>query len=226
MGSCVSVHKSSQESAMKIGLSFGSKTDNLIIPPSLVKEKPDAANGSEDESFFDSRAYLDLDCDDDFFSVNGDFTPSGGNTPLHHNSFSMEAPRNYKATEDGSPGSAWETYPGKKKKLVELFRDNINEDQDVVHELNASINQDTANRKLEVKPKIQEILPPKSADGTPQVSRTNSWCSSKRTANGDNLMFKEKPLSSTQSCLPSLVSCNSFSERKKKMSPAIVNYKP
>ncbi|KAG4170244.1 hypothetical protein ERO13_A12G136400v2 [Gossypium hirsutum] len=90
MGSCVSVHKSSQEpaSAMKVGLSFGSKTDNnLIIPPSLVNEKPVANGdfafisqspntfkdfGSKEETFFDSRAYLDSDCEDDFFSVNRD----------------------------------------------------------------------------------------------------------------------------------------------------------
>ncbi|KAE8710052.1 hypothetical protein F3Y22_tig00110328pilonHSYRG01172 [Hibiscus syriacus] len=52
MGSCVSVHKSSQDSAMKVGHSFGSKTDNLIIPPSRVKEKPDAANDYLDP-FFD-----------------------------------------------------------------------------------------------------------------------------------------------------------------------------
>ncbi|XP_038994339.1 uncharacterized protein At3g27210-like [Hibiscus syriacus] len=161
----------------------------------------------------------------DFFGVNGDFTPSRGNTLVHHNSFSVEAPRNYKTTEDGSLGSVSETSPGKeKKKLVELFHDSINEDQDV-NVLNTSINQDTGNRKPEVKPTIQDILPPKSADGTPHVSRANSRCSSQRTE--DNLMFKEKPLSFTQNCLPSLVSCGSFSERKGKMSPAIdANYKP
>lgn len=27
--------------------------------------------GSKDETFFDSRAYLDSDCEDDFVSVNG-----------------------------------------------------------------------------------------------------------------------------------------------------------
>ncbi|KAK7300190.1 hypothetical protein RJT34_11027 [Clitoria ternatea] len=32
--------------------------------------------GSKDETFFDSRAWLDSDCEDDFFRVNGDFTPS------------------------------------------------------------------------------------------------------------------------------------------------------
>ncbi|XWS30494.1 hypothetical protein CRYUN_Cryun24cG0122400 [Craigia yunnanensis] len=241
MGSCVSVHKSSQESAMKLGLSFGSKTDKLIIPPSPVKEKP-AANddftlksqspftfkdlGSKDETFFDSRAYLDSDCEDDFFSVNGDFTPSRGNTPVHH-SFFVVTPRVNNSTVEKSPGSVSETSPtGKKKKLVELFRESIREDQDV-NELNASSNQDIAYGKIEVKPTIQDLLPSKSADGTSHVSGANSLCNSERTANGDNPMFKEKPFRSVQCCLPSLVSCSSFSERKKKMSPAIaVNNKP
>ncbi|KAG4193538.1 hypothetical protein ERO13_A07G227200v2 [Gossypium hirsutum] len=226
MGSCASVHKSSQESAMKVGLSLGSKTDNIIIPPSPVKEKSDAVNGSKDETFFDSRAYLDSDCDDDFLSVSGDFTPSRGNTPVHHNSISIGVPKIHKAIDEGSPGSCSEASPGKKKKLVELFRDSVKEDQDV-NELNTSINQHTANGKLECKPTIQDILPPKSANGTPYVTQANSQCSSERTANGDNLMFKEKSVRSAQRCLPSLVLCSSSSERRKKMSPATdVKYKP
>ncbi|XVF60049.1 hypothetical protein PTKIN_Ptkin08bG0011600 [Pterospermum kingtungense] len=223
MGSCVSVHKSSQESAMKLGISFESKTDQLIIPPSPVKDKP-AVNGdftlksqspstfkdlgSKDETFFDSRAYLDSDCEDDFFSVNGDFTPSRGNTPVHH-SFSVMTPRVNNAAAPFTETSP----PGKKKMLLELFRESIRE-QDV-NELNT--------------PSVQDLLHSKSADdGTPYVSGANSLCSSDRAANGDNNpMFKEKPYKSVHCCLPSLVSCRSFSVRKKKMSPAIaVNGKP
>ncbi|GMJ04340.1 hypothetical protein HRI_004103200 [Hibiscus trionum] len=216
MGSCVSVHKAPQESAMKLGLSFHSKTDSLIIPPSPVKEKSSANAhfaltsqspysfkdfGSKEETFFDSRAYLESDCEDDFFSVNGDFTPSRGNTPVHH-SFSMGTPQVNKATVDGSPLSVSETSPmGKKKKLLELFRESVRETGDV-NELNTSSNQDVSN-------------------GTPYVSGVNSLCSSERIANGDSPMFKEKPLKSMQRCLPSFVSCSSFNERKKKMSPAI-----
>ncbi|KAK9039607.1 hypothetical protein V6N11_014803 [Hibiscus sabdariffa] len=218
MGSCVSVHKSPQDSAMKLGLSFESKTDSLIIPPSPVKEKKPAANGhfalksqspysfkpkdfgSKEETFFDSRAYLDSDCEDDFFSVNGDFTPSRGNTPVHH-SFSTGTPRVNKATVDGSPLSISETSPTGNKKLLDLFRESVRENGDV-KELNNSSNQDISN-------------------GTPYVSGANSLCSSERTANGDNPMFKEKPFKSMQCCLPSFVSCSNFNERKKKMSPAI-----
>ncbi|PPS03094.1 hypothetical protein GOBAR_AA17565 [Gossypium barbadense] len=131
-----------------------------------------------------------------------------------------------KSVDDGSPGSVSETSPsGKKKKLVELFQESIRDDHDTT-EPNTSSNQDTATEKI-VKPTIQDILPPKSVDGTPYVSGANSCCSSERTVNGDNPIFKEKPLRSVQCCLPSLVSCSSFSERKKKMSPAIAaNDKP
>ncbi|KAE8672455.1 ribulose-phosphate 3-epimerase [Hibiscus syriacus] len=212
MGSCVSLQKSPKESAMMLGLSFESKTDNIVIPPSPVKEKP-AANGhfalksqspysfkdfgSKEETFFDSRAYLDSDCEDDFFSVNGDFTPSRGNTPVHH-SFSVGTPRVNKATVDGSPLSVSETSPaGKKKKLLELFRESVRENGDA-NELNTPSNQ-----------------------GTPYASSATSLCSSERTANGDNPMFKEQPFKSMQCCLPSFVSRSSFNERKKKMSPAI-----
>ncbi|XWS44022.1 hypothetical protein CRYUN_Cryun15aG0009600 [Craigia yunnanensis] len=224
MGSCVSVQKSSQKSAMKLGLSFEAKTDKLVMPPSPVKDKP-AANGdftlksqspstfkdlgSKDETFFDSRAWLDSDCEDDFFSVNGDFTPSRGNTPVHH-SFSVGTSRVNKVTEEGSPGSVSESSPtGKKKKLIELFRESIGEDQ-YVNELNTSTNQDITYGKMAVKPTIQDIIPPKSTDDTPYVTGANSLCSSERTANGDNPMFKEKPFRSVQCCLPSLVSCSSL----------------
>lgn len=77
-----------------------------------------------------------------------------------------------------------------------------------------------ANGKNEVK-QTRLDLPPRSVQGTPYVSGTNSVCSSERTTNEDALTVKEKPLRSVQCCLPSLVSCGSSTERKKKMIPAI-----
>ncbi|KAG2261387.1 hypothetical protein Bca52824_068466 [Brassica carinata] len=47
--------------------------------------------GSKDEAFFDTQQWLQSDSDDDFHSVNGDFTPSRGNTPK--SSFSDRLPR-------------------------------------------------------------------------------------------------------------------------------------
>ncbi|KAE8695614.1 putative ribulose-5-phosphate-3-epimerase [Hibiscus syriacus] len=130
-------------------------------------------------------------------------------------SFSMETSRVNGITENGYPGSVSESPPtGKKKKLIELFRESFRDDHDI-SELNTSSNQGIANEKTVKPTTIQDILPQKSADGTPYVSAANSQCSSERTSNGDNPILKEKPIRSVQRCLPSLVSCGSFSERKK-----------
>ncbi|KDP46300.1 hypothetical protein JCGZ_10140 [Jatropha curcas] len=229
MGSCVSVHKGTSESAVKLGLSFGSKKDNHVIPESPIKDKQVNGDypqiktfedyGSKDEVFFDSQPWLDSDCDDDFLSVNGEFTPSRGSTPVHH-SFAMGTPKINKTNlEDRSPASKPEPSPTVKKKLSELFRESRREEPDT-DDQQTSDNQNINNGKIEVKQTILDVLP-KSASGTPYVSGPNSVCSSERTANGEPLFQKEKSIKSAQCCLPSLLSCHSFSERKKKMSPAI-----
>ncbi|GAV64290.1 hypothetical protein CFOL_v3_07808 [Cephalotus follicularis] len=238
MGSCASVLKNSQESAMKLRLSFGSKTDKL--PPSPFKDnKPTngpicdippishsatsfRGYGSKEESFFDSKPYLESDCEDDFFSVNGDFTPSRGSTPVHHN-FSMGTPPrvNKGSSEDKTPSFVPEPSPtSKKKKLAELFLESMREDQDA-DEQKTSSTRSISNGQMEVKSTVLDILP-KSRNGTPYVSGTNSVYSSERTANGETILDKNTPPMSMQCCLPSLSSCNSFSDRKKKMSPAAV----
>lgn len=243
MGSCVSV-PGNPDSVTNLKVSFGSEDGNLVIPPSPTKENHTNGNaavnnnsnvvavksqwsasrpatsfgGSKEEIFFDSHAWLESDSEDDFRSVNGDFTPSRGNTPVHHH-FSKETPRVSKVRfEDTIPGSTDEPSPtNKKKKLVELFRESIRQGQDFDVLNNSGNHQDIANGKMEVKPFVLD-LPPKSAHGTP--CGTNSVCSSERTANGD-LFMEEKPIRPMQCCLPSLISCRSFSERKKKMGPAI-----
>ncbi|KAJ9135474.1 hypothetical protein P3X46_032655 [Hevea brasiliensis] len=229
MGSCVSVHKGTPESAMKLGVSFGSRTDNLGIPESPIKDKHVNGDtpiktfedyGSKDETFFDSQPWLESDCEDDFFSVNGEFTPSRGSTPVHH-SFSTGTPKiNKTPLEDGHPDSILEPSPtGNKKRLYELFQESLREEPEA-DDRQTSGKQNTANGKMEVKPTILDVLP-KSASGTPYFSGTNSVCSSERTTNGDALIEREKSIKSMQCCLPSLISCSSFSERKKKMSPAL-----
>ncbi|KAG6390094.1 hypothetical protein SASPL_151574 [Salvia splendens] len=95
MGACVS-----------LCLSVDSKNENLVIS-SPVKQSSFAVNGrdhsaavlavtaslslpgsrgggSKDDAFFDSQPWLESDCEDEFLSVNGDFTPSRGSTPVHH----------------------------------------------------------------------------------------------------------------------------------------------
>ncbi|KAF3435217.1 hypothetical protein FNV43_RR22304 [Rhamnella rubrinervis] len=239
MGSCSSVHRDS-ESAMKLKLSFGSKTDKVVIPASPVKEKPanrdrptnevalksqwspsrsvSAASfgdyGSKQEDFFDSQPWLESDCED-FYSVNGDFTPSRGNTPVHPGSAVNET-----LVQDRFSGSDPGPSPStKKKRLVDLFRESFGNDREFDNRM--TVSEVLANGKNEGK-QTRLDLPTRPVQGPPYASGTNSVCSSERTTNEDALTEREKPLRSVQCCLSSLVSCGNSIERKKKMSPAIV----
>ncbi|XP_027350608.1 uncharacterized protein At3g27210 [Abrus precatorius] len=240
MGLCSSVQRNQETSMKHLGLSFESKTDNLVIPPSPIKDKPKngnflvhqsplmsqwspsrstttstvtdyAHNGSKEEAFFDSKAWLDSDCEDDFYSVNGEFTPSRGTTPVHH---SFGTPSEHM----NNAGSVPEPSPTqKKKKLLELFRESVREDQ------NDDVGNICGYEKREEKPTTHDVVP-KSARSTPYISGVNSACSSTERSMNDNYddaSIREKSVKSVQCCLPSLASCRSFSERKRKTSPAI-----
>ncbi|XP_042464823.1 uncharacterized protein At3g27210-like [Zingiber officinale] len=79
---------------MRRCLGFGSRAKRFFLS-SPAKERPltwdnpvgrfdlDVPDFDDEELFFDSRVWLDSDCEDDFFSVNGDSTPSRGNIPDH-----------------------------------------------------------------------------------------------------------------------------------------------
>ncbi|CAN6709028.1 unnamed protein product [Malus baccata var. baccata] len=233
MGSCVSVHRDA-DSVLKLRHSFGSKTDNkLVIPPFPVKVDKLSSNGdrpiadlplksqwspshatanattfrdcgSREDSYFDTRPWLDSDCEDDFYSVNGDFTPSRGNTPVHQNLPAGSSLIDKTPFENRIPVSIPGPTPTpteKKKKLLELFQESFKDDEDADNE---------------VKPPTAASLPPKFVNGTDSV------CSSARTIIGDVLTEIEtkKPFRTSLCCLPSLVSCRSLSQRKK-MSPTI-----
>nr|AFK43396.1 unknown [Lotus japonicus] len=173
--------------------------------------QPPSSMVAKRKCFFESKVWLDSDCDDDFYSVNGEFTPSRGSTPVHH-TFGNKTP-----SVQITPGTSAEPSPTeKKKKLLELFRESVREDpnDDVAGKT-------SSDEKKEAKPIINDILP-KSAHSTPYISVGNSACSSERTLNGDDhASIREKSVKSAQWCLPSLTSCRSFSERRRKTSPAI-----
>jgi len=135
-------------------------------------------------------------------SFYADFTPSRGTTPVHHTFGTPSRSR--------IPGSISiaEPSPDKKKKLLELFRESVRDDQ-----------VDGPGYK-EVKPTIQHVMP-KSAHSTPFISGANSTCSSERTLSDDRASIRQKPVKSLQWCIPSLSSCRSFRERSRKTSPAI-----
>ncbi|KAK2992874.1 hypothetical protein RJ640_028116 [Escallonia rubra] len=226
MGSCVSAHRD-PESAMRLRITFGSKSDKLVIPPSPVKDKPlingdQPVNdvvlkshwspsrpvtsfrdfGSKEEAFFDSQAWLESDCEDDFMSVKGDFTPSRGSTPVHH-SFSAGPPRPNRAVfEDQIPSKPELSPTDKKKRLSDLFKESLPSNQDG-DEQSTLGNEDGTGEKT----------------GTPYIFGANSVSTSERTPNGDIKPGRVRSLRAAQCCLPRLVSSRSFSERKK-MSPA------
>ncbi|GFQ03354.1 uncharacterized protein at3g27210 [Phtheirospermum japonicum] len=151
--------------------------------------------GSKDESFFDSQPWLESDCEDDFVSVNGDFTPSRGNTPVHH-SFSSSKPRASNAhPAEGPVVSKPEPSPDKKKRLSELFKESLRDN-------NYADNQNEAHAKV-----------------VPEATGANSRTSSEATPSVE-LGDEDRSLKSGQCCLPRLILSRSFSERKKKMSPA------
>ncbi|XP_045797190.1 uncharacterized protein At3g27210 [Trifolium pratense] len=218
MGSCNSVHRNS----------ICSKTvDKLVILPSPIKDKPkndnfmihDVAvksqlspsqstntfNVSKEEAFFDSKGWLDSDCEDDFYSVNGEFTPSRGNTPVHH-TFATPA-----INKTPSGHVVPEPSP-RKKNLLELFKESVRENQ------NGEVGKTYSDQEKQVKPiTIHDLT--KSAQSTPYISGGNSACSSiERTMKDENESVKLKPV---QCCLPSLASYRSFSERRRNTSRAI-----
>ncbi|CAL0323013.1 unnamed protein product [Lupinus luteus] len=200
------------------------KTDISLSP---IKDKPingnsqsattfnDYANnnGSKDEAFFDSKVWLDSDCDDDFYSVNGEFTPSRGTTPVHHTFVIPLVNKN--PYENAVPCSVPELPPTEKKKsLLDLFRESLRENR------GDDMENTKDNEKIEVKQFIDDILP-KSARCTRYISRANSARSSERAIDDDHVSIRRKSVKSAQRCFPSMALCRSISERRKKTSPAI-----
>ncbi|XP_058093261.1 uncharacterized protein At3g27210-like [Magnolia sinica] len=252
MGSCVSVHKTS-DSAMKFRYSIGTNAKKVIIP-SPADEKPTNGEnpvagfgspckkpglssgfdslsplssrrdfGSKEETFFDTRAWLDSDCEDDFYSINGDFTPSRGNTPNYQRSTPTTPRLNKVSFLERAPNSKLpELSPTvKKKKLAELFEESTKGERDSDTKTN-STEQNVINGKMETENAHLQI-PPKSSEGTPYLTGTNSVCSSERTPNGESKPEREKKVRAAQCCLPSLVPSLSFSEKKKQPSPVSHN---
>ncbi|XP_010450605.1 PREDICTED: uncharacterized protein At3g27210-like [Camelina sativa] len=101
---------------------------------------------SKDDTFFESHQWLQSDSEDDFYSVNGDFTPSLGNTPKC--SFSEKLPRFHNPLfEEEKPRVSFShSLAPRRKKLGELFRDSIREGREEILE-ESSENQSEKSKK-------------------------------------------------------------------------------
>ncbi|XP_078434030.1 uncharacterized protein At3g27210-like [Wolffia australiana] len=135
MGACMSVHKD-PESVVRFRLGLGPKKYPPVPPEERGgdggKTKNAAAappvwspnfGSSKDEMFFDSHTWLESDCED-FYSVNGDFTPSRGNTPMATPGRGL--PRSVIVASGAAGQGDSNSEPSPRKKLGELFRENGN----------------------------------------------------------------------------------------------------
>ncbi|URE07334.1 hypothetical protein MUK42_18929 [Musa troglodytarum] len=224
MGSCSSVDRDT-DSTIRYRLGVNHKGRRFFIP-SPAKEKPfdgkkpvgevgsmspESAVNKED-IYFDSCAWLDSDCEDDFFSVKGEFTPSRGSTPIHQSSASLTPrPVNFICI-DKSPETSSEPSPTGRKKLRELFQETLQVEQEgsvpnaAEVEANKRINLHTTNTNP----------PPRPLNGTPYCFRAISFCSSMVTPSGDPKNRKERLCKSQHCCLPSLQSFG-LDDRRQKM---------
>lgn len=225
MGSCASVHKdpgypkklfiaSPTKAAAAngkgggvalVGDGFGdlkSKVEAEQKRAGFSPKNPDS--GSKDEVFFESRAWLDSDCEDDFYSVNGDFTPSRGSTPNYQprthtvmtNIFQLDA-HNSKPPEPSPTG---------RRKLAELLQEEME---------NVPVESTDACKNEEWQ--LQSV----GADGKPASEPTSSSaCSTEHTPVAIAKSRKEKAWYPGRCCLPSFVHSLTLdeSERGQKMS--------
>jgi len=213
MGSCSSVHRSKRQTVASVA-EPRKKEEPLNVnweEMSAVKVVGSSFSlkssqfGSKDETFFDSRAWLDSDCDDDFFSVNGDFTPSRGTTPNNQTSILLRTKSDKTLAFDKLPNAKSEPSPTGRKKLSDLFQETA-EPNASDEKLETNEEQDSSNQTKSEQP----------------LDRANSKTNSELSTPSRELKNKKKAGEKTaQCCFPSLSLGQSFScsERSQKMSP-------
>ncbi|KAG0459823.1 hypothetical protein HPP92_022951 [Vanilla planifolia] len=162
--------------------------------------------GSKDEMFFDTRVWLDSDCDDDFYSVNGDFTPSRGSTPNHPLSFLGTPQRNGRALYDDmfSDTKSEPSPTDKKKKLAELLQVSLIEQAD--SELHSQ------NNNAEAVAKSASMM-----NGKTGVFEETLDQSHQSLCEGTVKTKKERTGMASACCMPNLVP--GITSRKQKMNP-------
>ncbi|KAG8078895.1 hypothetical protein GUJ93_ZPchr0007g4381 [Zizania palustris] len=219
MGSCASVHKdpgfpnklflASPPKAKKAvngkGGGGGAPVDDLRAKVEEEQQQQSTGlgfkspgSGSKDETFFDSRAWLDSDCEDDFYSLNGDLTPSRGSTS-NYQPRTETVMSNVFVPDNVHDSKSSEPCPTGRRKLAELLqeaRQNCSEEST-----------DTAFPGISKNEKHQ--LQSFSAAVKP-VSESSSRCSTEPT-------LKEKALYTGRCCLPTFVHSLALDERSQKM---------
>uniref|UniRef100_A0A7N0VJG3 Uncharacterized protein n=1 Tax=Kalanchoe fedtschenkoi TaxID=63787 RepID=A0A7N0VJG3_KALFE len=170
---------------------------------------------SLEEVFFDSQVWLDSDIED-YFSVDGDFTPSRDNTPIHPRSV-VQAYETQYADKNLDIGPITSSPSDGKKRLSELFGESLSDEKNSNSDVRPS---QEAYRKMtrDAKPEVRHVS---SQHGSPYASVTSSICSStERTPTKGLKRSKYKSGCSSPCCLPSLARSLSFGEKKKRLVPS------
>lgn len=228
MGSCASTCKEDlSDSSKRFPFRVGSKARERGIngrdsARQLSSKSKPAEFSSKEETFFDSHAWLDSDCEDDFVSVDGDLTPAQGSTPNLQIGTPGTARQNKASSDNTIHDTKSKPSPtDRKQKLVDLLQENQQEEQ-VGTEQYAIHGKLKTNGKPE-NCKVDADQLPKSWNGIPYQSGTNSACSSDWAPDRDLKHLKEETVQSQQYCLSTLVQNVGFSNKrrkKKKKSPA------
>ncbi|XP_018721668.2 uncharacterized protein At3g27210 [Eucalyptus grandis] len=94
MGACVSIDDDANGRVAETRLIRSpSQLDGAFVPQSKfgsqysITSSWTTTGSNKEETFYDARAWPDSSSEDDFFSVNGDFVPSGASSPIHQRSF-------------------------------------------------------------------------------------------------------------------------------------------
>lgn len=268
MGSCVSsFHKNSGSSKVD----QISVVPDSSMPPTPIKDKPTnvdpqfvsfnrksrvspfnsisslrSIGGSKDETFYDTQGWLDSDCDDDFHSVNGEFTPSRGSTPVHHDGtprFSrVFSPQVSRAVFEGKKHMRSASYQSRSSPLARrsfssTTQANGSFSEEVVGPISvtsSTITPPTKSKKLLdlFKESMRERgdvgltpfldLPPKPPTRAPSCLR---YVSISDPVDDDHVHVKEKQGRFSHGCFPKLAYVRSLSGRKKTSYPPMDDLK-
>jgi len=214
MGSCASVHKDDVGLPKKLlhasspppkegavdGKGGAAVGDVLVDLKRKIEEghagfgaSKNHDSGSKDEMFFESQGWLESDCDDDFHSVNGDFTPSRGSTP-NYQPRANTVMSNIFLPNNVNDSKSSEASPTGRRKLAELLQEAM---QNGREENNATGEPDSSK---DGEQPVQFVAPA----GKP-VSEPSSGCSTEPTPAREGRIRKERAWYTGHCCLPPFV---------------------